>query len=236
MKFTPHPKGKFYVSKVLTPQEANSLSFDGRDYRANNLQYCAGGDPFKANKTKGNKKSNGGGAVFWGHDPVLDPMNKPISEWKSKRFICTYNHRPPTKEEYGNDMIMMCIYYGCPMFPEVDVPFLREHFEEKGFGGLLVQFENSKFDAVAGVTASKHKQKIFLEYIDYIEFHCEREMHIELLEEIRDIEDVDDMTNWDLFTAGGYAMLGIRNYMPQVQHHNNHDTYDISQYLEEFTA
>lgn len=237
VKFTPNPKGKFRLSKVLAPEEANNLSFDGQTYRAQNLQYCAGGDPFKANKTKGTKKSNGGGAVFWGHDIFLDPMNKPMSEWKSKRFICTYNHRPPTKEEYGNDMIMMCMYFGCPMFPEVDVPFLREHFEEKGFGGLLVfKYENSKFDAVAGVTANKHKQKIFLEYIDYIEFHVERENHVELLEEVRDIEDVDDMTNWDLFTAGGYAMLGIKNYFPQMQKESTMAGNDISAYLEEFTA
>jgi hypothetical protein len=31
------------------------------------------------------------------------------------------------------------------------------------------------------------------------------------------------MTNWDLFTAGGYAMLGIDNYLPDVQKQQKQD-------------
>ena len=36
---------------------------------------------------------------------------KPTSEWESKRFVCTYKNRP-SKDEYCEDMLKMCIYYG----------------------------------------------------------------------------------------------------------------------------
>ena len=43
------------------------------------------------------------------------------------------------KEEYGDDMIKMCVYWGCPMFPETNVPFVREHFEKNGYSGMLIK-------------------------------------------------------------------------------------------------
>ena len=47
-----------------------------------------------------------------------------------------------------------------------------------------------------------------------------RERHSDLLVEIRDIKDIDDMTNYDLFAAGGFALIGNLNYWPDVQKDN----------------
>jgi hypothetical protein len=192
---------------------------------ADNVQFCAGADPFKANTTKGKKRSNGAGAVFWGHDIMLDPFEKPFEEWQSNRFVCTYSFRPDTKPEYGDDMIMMCVYWGCPMFPETNVPFVREHFEENGYGAMLIhRQEKGKHDMIAGGdTTEKVKQKIFQLYQTYIERHVMKEKHSQLLIEVRDIKGVDDMTNFDMFTAGGYAMLGISHYLPDIQKQQKQD-------------
>lgn len=175
-------------------------------------------DPFKASKVKGKRKSNGGGAVYWGHDIRLDPFEKPIDEWKSCKFVCTYSYRPDTIEEYGDDMIMMCFYWGCPMYPETNVEFVRKWFEDHGCGGMLVhQYKNGKYDSIGGIDANERvKQKIFQLYQSQVERHCHRECHAQLLTEILSIKGVDDMTNWDLFAAGGYAMIGADNYLGDV--------------------
>lgn len=232
VRFVPDENGRFEMSKQLKLGESNRVVWDDfmESYVADNVQYCAGADPFKANSTKGKKRSNGGGAVFWGHDIMLDPYDKPMSEWQSSRFVCTYSYRPPTKEEYGDDMIMMCVYWGCPMFPETNVPFIREHFEKYGFKGMLIHRQtDGKFDQLGGAdTTEKVKQKIFNLYQTQIERHCHRECHAGLLNEIAKIKDPADMTNWDMFTAGGYAMLGIDNYLPEVHKQQQQQHNDIN--------
>ena len=227
VKFIPHENGRFEMSYQLTADKANRVTWDSNieSFVADNVQFCAGADPFKANTTKGKKRSNGAGAVFWGHDIMLDPFEKPFEEWQSNRFVCTYSFRPDTKPEYGDDMIMMCVYWGCPMFPETNVPFVREHFEENGYGAMLIhRQEKGKHDMIAGGdTTEKVKQKIFQLYQTYIERHVMKEKHSQLLIEVRDIKGVDDMTNFDMFTAGGYAMLGISHYLPDIQKQQKQD-------------
>jgi hypothetical protein len=224
VKFVEDPNGRFRISKLLHGNESNKFFWNAEfeSWEPLNLGFCAGADTFKSNKVKSKKKSDGAGAVFWGHDILLDPHDKNVELWQSNRFVCTYSNRLPTKEDYGDDMIMMCLYYGCPMFPETNVPFVTEHFEKLGFDRFLVRWnERGKYDTIAGKdTTVKLKQRIFNEYRTYIQRHGMRERHSDLLVEIRDIKDIDDMTNYDLFAAGGFALIGNLNYWPDVQKDN----------------
>jgi hypothetical protein len=176
--------------------------------------------------------------VFWGHDIRLDSFEKPVAEWVSNQFVCTYNCRPDTKEEGCEDMMKMCMYFGCPMFPENDVSIVREEFKKHHFGGMLVhEFDVDKetFQPLAGVTAARYKQKIFLEYRTYVELHIHKEKHMELMEQLLRIRGYDEFTKYDLFAAGGYAMMGIKNYLPNFQEQQQEQGSDISAYFEEFT-
>lgn len=220
VRFVVDPEGRFEISKH--PDRPNSVTWDSINLTwvcsTNMPIYCAGADPFKNDKTASKKRSMFGGGVYWGHDIRIDPYEKPMEDWKSARFVCTYNNRPDTKEEGCEDMMMMCSYYGCPMNPEVDVPTVREEFEKHHFSGMLLhKYENDKFALLAGVTAAKHKQVIFLLYKTQIKRHVMRECHKELLEQCRDIRGEDEFTDYDLFAGCGYAMLGIDNYLPALQ-------------------
>lgn len=240
--FEPNENGKFEMSHVLPSERSNRISYDvaQESYVAENIEFCAGADPFKASKVKGKRKSNGGGAVYWGHDIGLDPFEKSIHEWKSCRFVCTYSYRPETIEEYGDDMIMMCVYWGCPMNPETNVEFVRKWFEDHGYGSMLVyRYQNGKYDTLGGIdTNERVKQKIFQLYQSQVERHCHRECHGQLLNEIMSIKGVDDMTNWDLFSAGGFAMIGADNYLGDVnkakQNNTTQNDGGISDYYKQF--
>lgn len=219
VKFVPDPDGRFTISKLMGDR-ANKCAWDSnaRTWVAENLEMCAGADPFKNDKTSTEKKSMFGGAVYWGRDLRADPMDKPIDEWESSRFVCSYNCRPNTKEDGCEDMMMMCMYFGCPMFPEVDVATVREEFERHHFGGMLVhEFVKNDYKDLAGVTAARYKQKIFNLYRTQVKRHAHRECHADVLEQCRDIRGEDEFTKYDLFAAGGYAMAGIDNYLPELQ-------------------
>jgi hypothetical protein len=224
VRFVPDPESKkFQLSKQLAPTETNRVTWDSYNetYEAHNLRLCAGADPFKANDTKAKKNSLGGGAVWYGHDISKDPFEKPMNEWESCCFQCTYLHRPEDKDEYAEDMIMMCLYYGCPMYVETNVQDLKDAFIKLGFEGMLVHRRDLSKDVVETIagqaTSAKTKQEIFKLFQQFVNRHCWKEKHIKVLEQIRDIVNIDDMTNHDLFSAGGYAMLGFEQFGIKVQ-------------------
>jgi hypothetical protein len=232
--FVANPQGKFRVSHQLNDNESN-LKFwsDDEDcWKPGNAQWgVAGGDPFKFNITKGNRKSKGGGAV------VKKGVIKDGDFARKRKFACTYAQRTYDKDIFGEDMLMMCLYYGVPMFPEIDVPFLWDYFFQRGWEGYLlykVDPKTFKVNVTPGDTANKTKQDIFTEWMTWIENEADEENHIEVLEECRDIDGPEDMTNYDLFTAGGYALLGTRSIYDEIAALNEQE-YTLDNYLQKRT-
>lgn len=214
--FTPKDKerGKFVVSYLFeNPKMANLKVNSGGIIIPNNVtSFIAGGDPFKFKTTVGNVKSKGSGAVFRKHDPLVDPEDKDVSTWNTHRFICTYNNRPPSQNEYGEDMIKMCHYYGCQMFPEINVPFLWDYFTDRGYAGYLFYQKkaNNRVSLTPGANTNEGTTEgIFAEFEEYIEKHGAREVHSEILEVCREVE-IENLSPYDLFVSCGYALLGAR--------------------------
>jgi hypothetical protein len=233
--FIENPQGKFRVSHQLDNLEANRKywSDEEESFMPGNTHWgVAGGDPFKFNKTEGNRKSKGGGAV------VRKGRIKDGDFGMKRKFVCTYAQRTFDKEIYAEDMLMMCVYYGVQMFPEINVPLLWDYFEKRGYGSYLLykvdpkSFEFSK--TPGGSTSDKIKQDIFTEYMTWIENEAVIETHVEILEECRDIDGPEDMTNYDLFTAGGYALLGTLDIYDEVASLNEKE-YSIDSYLSKKT-
>jgi hypothetical protein len=175
----------------------------------------AGGDPFKFNKTEGNRKSKGGGAV------VRKGKIKDGDFSMKRKFVCTYSNRTYDKYEYAEDMLMMCVYYGVQMFPEINVDLLWDYFEQRGYSAFLLYrvdpktFQQGKTPGAN--TNDKIKQDIFGEFMNFIEYEADEENHIELLEECRDIAGPEEMTDYDLFSAGGYALLGTADIYDDIE-------------------
>lgn len=232
VEFKPDPQGDFWLSLQLNDFEANLKYWDttygenGSWVPSNFGKFVAGGDAFKSSKTITNKISDGGGAVFWKRDKVKDPDDKNSENWKSNRFVCTYSVRPKDKDLYGEAMLKMCVYFGCYMFPEQDVPFLEDYFTRRGYEGFLLHrfdAKANKYKITPGIQANQAKQDIFYELITHIERHCHREVHDELLEQCKLIAGPEDMTHFDLFAAAGYALLGANSTHTQWQQEEEGD-------------
>jgi hypothetical protein len=207
--FTPNKNGKFLISHQLNQEEANRKFWDETEetWKPGNSSWgSAGADPFKFNKTEGNRKSKGGGAV------VRKAKMKDGNFSMKRKFVCTYSNRTYDKNEYAEDMLMMCVYFGVPMFPEINVDLIWDYFEKRNYAGfLLYRFDPKTFQqnkTPGANTNDKVKQEIFTEYMNFIEYEADEETHVELLEECRDIGGPEEMPDYDLFTAGGYALMG----------------------------
>lgn len=220
--FTANKNGKFIVSHQLDEEESNRKFYDEDEeiWRPGNTSWgVAGADPFKFNKTEGNRKSKGAGAV------VRKAKLKDGDFSMKRKFVCTYSNRTYDKYEYAEDMLMMCVYYGVSMFPEINVDLIWDYFEQRGYAGFLLYkvdpktFQQNKTPGAN--TTDKLKQDIFTEWMNFIEYECDEETHIEVLEECRDIGGPEEMTDFDLFAAGGYALLGTASIYTKIEEIDN---------------
>jgi hypothetical protein len=222
---TDNPEGKYTVS-YLPPHEARnkkmfdsgkSMWFPSPDV---SNRYILGCDPFKFGNrdVKGRRKSNGGGAMFYKHDPSVDFQEKPIDQWVSNKFVVTYNTRVDDGNTYCEDMLKLAILFGAHVYPERNVPIVIEKFREWGYEGYLL-FDidpNGKLAQAPGrYTGEADKEQIFTEYMNYIKVFGRSDNHIEMLEECLEINDPTEMTNYDLFAAGGMALLGAKSALPK---------------------
>lgn len=228
VRFEDDPEGRWYLSQTLSPKDANRkqrksiVDMVTGNYKLvyepeNKLKYTAGADPYKYAKkaqmktTKMSGYSQGGGCVFWHRDTRIDPDSKLIESWESNRFVCTYLHRPLDPDEYGEDMIKMCVYFGAMMYPETNVDSLWRYFEKRGFDGYLKYDVDDKgrFKDRPGIySMESNKQDMFGLMQKHIKDHVLRERHPDLLTQMKDIAAIDDMTNFDLLTAALLALWG----------------------------
>jgi len=209
VEWSPCSDGKFLLSHVLPDNEANKYYFlGGMKYPLNTHLFCSGADPFKYRETLGGKKSQGAGAVFMKYNPAIDNPNTDIRTWKTNRFCCTYSNRPD-KEEYLEDMLKMCVYFGCELFSEINIPDLWDYFILRGYIGYLFYRKDLKTNEFLNTPGAQTnvtiQEQIYGAWDMYIKRNGLREYHSELLIQCRDIDD--DMGKFDLFVAGGYALL-----------------------------
>lgn len=206
VEFVENINGRFIISERPPDHMTNRKHRVGDDYCPSVVKYIAGADPFRMGETEGKDRSKGGGAVFKLRDLS---ENETVH---SHRFVCTYLYRTGTTDEYCDDMLKMCQYYGAMMFSETNVNHVNDTFKKWGYGGYLLYGMNS--DGTLRTTPGQHsgensKQEIMLSMANYIELNCEREQHIDLLMQCKEIPSIKKMTDYDLLTAAGLALRGV---------------------------
>ena len=154
-----------------------------------------------------------------------------MEKWESHRFVCTYLHRPTTPEEYGEDMLKMCVYYGAMMYPETNVESLWRYFEQRGFDGYLkydVDEKTGRFKERPGIYSMiTSKQDMFTKMQGHISNHVLRERHPDLLTQMKDIPSIDDITSNDLLTAALLAYYGSDSRVNEVLDDDMNDSIDL---------
>lgn len=242
VKWVDDETGHFKLSKWFKPGETNQfMILDGVKYPQNPDIGVIGVDTFRVEKTKssgGSGVSDGGIAGFWKRDVNIDDDEKDIAEWESNRFILSYLHRPDTTDEFVEDCLKAAIYTGFMVYPENNIDNVESKFKEWGFNGYLLydtDIQTGKLKAKPGwYTSESAKIKIFNKWRDYIRFHGHRDRHPDLLGQCLEIPNRDKMTDFDVFTAGGGALMGcdsqLGNYMKE-----NQDVYDVGGWLPKYS-
>lgn len=160
------------------------------------------------------RQSDGGIAVFWDHDPAVESSND-ISEWTSYSFVLSYRHRPNSLNDFHEDVLCACIYFGAYLYAESNkADSLFEYFIREGYGGYFLY----DIDPITGKRKNKpgffsleaSKNDLFGQTKDFIEYRCHQEKFLSYLIELRDTKGVEDMRHRDRMTAHGGCLMGLR--------------------------
>lgn len=244
VEFLPDPQGRFAITMLPPAHMKNARTFNKEmNWWEPEVKHCgAGADPFKQKTTKDGTGSKGAGAVYYPHEFVIDPFDNPEKFRVSEQFICTYLNRTYDKDEYAEDMLMMVQFYSSMMFPEINIDLIWDYFERRGYGGYLIYAfdrKTNRFKNTPGATAANNsiKQDIFTEYMTWSNRHAFKESQIDLIDQVVSIGGLDEMTKFDLFAAGGYALLAIK-YMKYLiddyKEKENKEKLDIRSYFQTF--
>ena len=179
----------------------------------------AGADSFGygtsvASKRRHTRSSDGGFHVMLNYNELID-ADKPPSEWDTYHTICSYRYRPPSLDEYCEDVSKAIIYYGSNLSIERNLRDVWQYLVDNGIGGYLVHMQNAdgSVNPQPGIHTGQglgNKDIGFNLIGDYITYHLHKEYHPLVLQEMKDLKGPEDLTNKDCLAAMMCTLIGAR--------------------------
>jgi len=126
----PHRHGKWLISWIPEEGQRNVISSkSGRKFPGMSSQLVAGCDPYDHDTTTDGRRSDAAAHVFHKYSMNSDA---------SMQFVCEYINRPPKSEIFYEDMIKMCVFYGCQILVENNKVGILKYFENRGYYEYLM--------------------------------------------------------------------------------------------------
>ena len=211
--------------------------------------YVMGVDPFNflgkgksqmiKSKTSSNRHSDGGLAVLLKYNSSVD-KDKSMYDWDTHRFVVTYRNRHGSTDDFNCDALKCAIYFGCMVFPEMNISNTYEYFMRHKFGGYLLfslDHFTGRYKPKPGIhTLEGSKQDIFTALRDYIEYRCHKDVMYEFLQECKDIKGIEEMRYHDLLAACGVALVGAQSQYAEELYSKEQGSYSLDDYLDVFNV
>lgn len=222
--------GKFRMTKIL---DATGEEYEGSNKLCNNIGYevdldgqkqwypkndrlfVIGTDPIRFTKTMDGRASKAGAHAFEKYNDSID-KDVPREKWKTHNFIMEYLERPAEPEDYAEDMIMACRYFGCSINPESNVGTLKQHFRYRGYGKFLIVRQDFDDEVMGGKKDDEPYEsnteviESFLAEIQaFVNRHGHRMPFERTLKQWIDYT-IKERTKFDLVPSSGFTLFGAR--------------------------
>lgn len=246
VRWIPNENGKFQTTWIPPKELQNQFeekSFYGKKFNfpLNNGIGIFGVDPYNISDTVDGKGSEGAMAG-------LSKFN--MAGCPSKSFFLKYLHRPDKREDFYDDVIKCCRFFGMYAVVESNKERLIEHMAEKGYRGYSLTRPDKKWKDLSehekdygGIPSSKPFNEdvanLLKDYIvDFIGQNLSKECYCYFIEMIKEWKkfNIKKRKKFDLSVACQLALFGSQ-YKVKMRKNvkiNNTEEYPIS--LSDFGA
>jgi len=198
-------------------------------------KFTLGADPVEYSTqrkdTGSSKQSDPAMTVFREYDSTVEHSQNP-SEWETCNVACFYRYRPASINDYCEDVLMAAEYFGAMIFPERNKTRLIEHIIGRGRGGYLkynISPVTGRQETEPGYWASSETKQDGMGYTkDWIMDHAHRCNHLRLLEEMRNIRLIEELTRYDGLASFLACMMGSKSTYGKIQDRQSSSKIDLS--------
>lgn len=228
VEFQLNKNGNFVITQH--PEKDNNFFYSNNGHRspANFHYFRIGIDTVDHAKIQGatsDRKSKGAAAVFKMHNEIEERNynnydeegNIIVPRMRTNQWVCTYkdNKRTDNPEDFFEDMIKLCVYYGAPMFFENNRNSIRGHFIRRGYVNYMMfppkdVATKTKKDFGAPSTKQTIDQYIslLLTYFNHQDGYYRLIHHSDIIEDFRTFQNTEkSRTTHDLTVACGFSLL-----------------------------
>lgn len=221
-----NPDGKWTISRMPIEDEQNQvmqevayniIKNEYYDRRRPSIQskFVIGCDPIKYHSST--KARN---AMAKGSKPaiVVDLMRLPSDtaqnpkDWEGFVTACTYMHMPMFFDDFVDDLIKTAFFYSAYINLEGNVAgSTLQRMEDTFNDGFLLYDVNKKGiekDNAGTYTSLATKSDGIIQLSDYLKMRFESEKHLDLLNQCKQMKELEDMTKLDLIAAKLMALDG----------------------------
>lgn len=199
VEFEESPNGRWRVAKLFSdPAESNKIVRRGDLFYPNNPGFVMGVDPVDHNQTQDGRRSDGAGIVLQKYNAARE------DDIYNYAFVALYVHRPDNVSVFYEDMIKMCVYYGCSVLFENNKVGMMHYFNDRGYGPFLMWLPERN---QPGVAASPKTHQHIAELTEsYISEHSDKVYFKQLIQDWLEF-DLTATTKFDAAMAAGYAFI-----------------------------
>jgi hypothetical protein len=216
------------------PAKPNNIhkNFNGDKIPGSPHLFRIGIDPIDHKKTsgQGNRKSKGSAAVFKMFNEIEEQNannytstgNLVAPRMKSYQWCCTYLGRKENPEDFFEDMIKLCVYFGSPMLFETQKNSIRGYFKQRGYFNFMMtppKEAATKTNKDVGVPST---ELIIEQYITLLLTYFEKYRycvhHPEIIEDWRTFENTQGSRgSHDLTVACGISLIAtLKKYISEA--------------------
>jgi hypothetical protein len=188
-------------------KETNKVIKRGNSFLpGNKLNFVAGCDPFDHNTVEDDgRASKGCSHVLRRHSPMNlpgDPFNR--------AFVCEYYFRADYSKLLYEDMIMQCVYFGCPILCEDNKPKIIEYFQDRHYGEFLIHLPGYKEPGIPSTPANKISMVEATE--EYIVNHIKKVYYKELIKDWKEFK-ISETQKYDRAMSAGWTIVADMSYV-----------------------
>jgi hypothetical protein len=197
--------GRFEIAYTLKESEANRILVSGDQFAPNNNHaFTMGCDPYKFKDSEDSRRSDCAAFVYQKFN-----IQEELKEYNDA-FVCKYKYRASSTGMQYDDILKMCVYYGCQVLFEINIGTAPlDYFGTKKCGAFCMKLPGEK---EAGIYTDGQGQ-VLSQLCDltesWIDSSCDKLLFIDLCDDWLEFNPAKT-TKFDCAMAAGFALIACK--------------------------